>query len=149
MKKIISYMGLFILLLSSASAQILHPVSWSYAAKRTGKNQAVLLLKASIEDGWHIYSAYQADGGPVKTSFEFTPVKDYDLIGKIEEPVPVSKFEEAFNMKVSFFEKTVVFQQKVRLDATHPVIKGKLNFMVCNNQKCLSPETVEFTVPVK
>src|SRR5438552_16003812 len=96
-------------------AQILSPVKWSCAAKRTGQNEAMLLFKASIDDGWHIYSVHQAPGGPVKTAFKFTPGAGYTLIGKVSEPAPLTKFEDAFGIDVKYFEKEVVFRQTVRL----------------------------------
>jgi len=129
-------------------AQILHPVRWSYAAKRINATEAVILLKADIGEGWHIYSAYQKDGGPVKTSFEFTPSADYSLAGGISEPQPVTKYEKAFDMNVSYFEKQVIFQQKIHLKAKQVLIKGNLKFMVCNDRQCLPPETVSFSGPV-
>jgi len=55
----------------TASSQILKPVKWSYAAKKTSSTEATLYLKASIEEGWHIYSQYVTDGGPVKNEFYF------------------------------------------------------------------------------
>lgn len=131
------------------SAQILDPVKWSYAAKRTGKDEVVVFLKATIEDGWHIYSTRQKDGGPVKTSFIFSPGKDYVLVGKIMEPVPVTKFEKSFGMDVHYFERSVIFQQKVRLKKAQAEIKGKLEFMVCNDQKCLPPDERTFSISVK
>ncbi|NRF37456.1 protein-disulfide reductase DsbD N-terminal domain-containing protein [Pedobacter foliorum] len=139
----------FALLLSlSASSQILNPVKWSYAAKRTSKTEAILYLKATIGDGWHIYSQSIAEGGPLKTSFSFNQAKDYKLIGKTLEPKAITKFEKSFEMNVSYFEKAVVFQQKVKLTGAKVRIKGILEFMVCNEQQCLPPETVEFSIPV-
>jgi DsbC/DsbD-like thiol-disulfide interchange protein len=134
-----------------AYGQILHPVKWSYGAKRLNAHEAVIFLKAEIEEGWHIYSSHQKDGGPVKTSFQFSPSGDYALSGTISEPIPVTKHEEAFNMDVSYFEHSVIFQQKVTLRQAQDdlKIKGSLNFMVCNNRQCLPPETIEFTIPVK
>ena len=148
MKKTITIF--FCLLITvKALAQIEHPVKWGYASKRTGKNEVTIMLKADIENGWHIYSVYQEPGGPVKTSFVFDNGRDYVLIGKINEPTPMTKFEQAFNMKVSYFENSVIFTQKVSLKSPHPTIKGKLTFMVCNNKKCLAPEDVAFEIPVK
>jgi DsbC/DsbD-like thiol-disulfide interchange protein len=132
-----------------ASAQILDPVKWSYAARRTGKDEAVVFLKATIEDGWHIYSTRQKDGGPVKTSFTFSPGVDYVLVGTMMEPMPVTKFEKSFGMDVHYFERSVIFQQKVRLKKPQAVIKGKLEFMVCNDQKCLPPDERDFSIAVK
>jgi hypothetical protein len=148
-KTIIMTLLLVAVAAGSLYAQILTPVKWSYAAKRTGPKAATVFIKATIDEGWHIYSAYQKEGGPVKTSFTFEPSKDYSLVGGISEPQPVTKFEKTFAMNVSYFGREVVFSQKVRLKTAFPVIKGSLNFMVCNDQKCLPPEDVAFMVPVK
>lgn len=137
------------LLSTGLFAQILKPVKWSYAAKKIDKTQAVLLLKATIDKGWHIYSNQQKDGGPVKTSFTFTPAKDYTVNGAVAEPKPITKFEKAFNMNVSYFENTVVFQQKIKLRKDQTNIKGKIEYMVCNDKQCLPPEDVDFSIPIK
>jgi DsbC/DsbD-like thiol-disulfide interchange protein len=130
-------------------AQIESPVKWAYGAKRISPTEAVVFLKATIDDGWHIYSAYQKDGGPVKTSFTFEPSKEYILSGKIAEPTPVTKFEKSFGMNVTYFENTVTFQQKVHLKtAGATVVKGKLEYETCNDHKCLPPDDVEFSIPV-
>src|SRR3569623_939749 len=75
---------------TGAFAQIDKPVKWSYAAKKINNTEAVIFLLATIQPGWHIYSQNVKDGGPVKTSFTFTPSKEYALIGKTAEPNPVS-----------------------------------------------------------
>lgn len=130
-------------------AQLYHPVKWAYAAKKSGANEATVFLKATIEDSWHIYSAYQKDGGPVKTSFVFTPSKDYELSGPLNEPKPITRFEKVFSMDVNYFEKEVIFQQKLRLNVGQTLVKGALKFMVCNDKTCLAPESVSFAIPVK
>lgn len=133
----------------SASSQILKPVKWSYAAKKTSKTEATLYLKATIEDGWHLYSQNMADGGPVKTSFTFAPAKTYTSVGKTIEPKAITQFEKSFDMNVSYFEKSVVFQQKVKLNGANAIVKGTVEYMVCDDSQCLPPETVEFSIPVK
>ena len=52
-------------------------------------------------------------------------------------------------MNVSYFEKSVIFQQKVKLTGANATVKGTLEYMVCDDSQCLPPETVEFSVPVK
>ncbi|MGZ3767706.1 MAG: protein-disulfide reductase DsbD domain-containing protein [Mucilaginibacter sp.] len=134
-------------LATGAFAQIEKPVKWSYAAKRINSTEAVVFLRATIDQGWHIYSQNVKDGGPIKTSFTFTPSKAYALVGKTAEPTPVTKFEDAFKMNVSYFEKTVTFQQKIKLkSATATSVKGQLEYMVCNDRKCLPPEDVDFDI---
>ena len=130
-------------------AQILKPVKWSYAAKKINKTEAVLLIKATIDQGWHIYSTQQKDGGPVKTSLTITPSKDYAINGAVAEPKPVTKFENAFKMNVSYFEKSVIFQQKIKLKKDQVNIKGQVEYMVCNDKQCLPPEDTDFSIPVK
>jgi DsbC/DsbD-like thiol-disulfide interchange protein len=134
---------------AGAYAQIESPVKWGYGAKRISPTEAVVFLRATIDDGWHIYSANQKDGGPIKTSFEFTPSKEYTVVGKIAEPTPVTKFEKSFSMDVLYFENSVTFQQKVHLKtAGATVVKGKLEYMTCNDHKCLPPDDIEFSIPV-
>ena len=138
-----------VMFITATQAQILAPVKWSYAAKKLNNKEAVIFIKASVDNGWHIYSQYVKDGGPIATSFKFAPSKAYHLVGKTMEPTPATKFETAFKMNVSYFEKEVVFQQKVKLNAGATTVKGKLEYMVCNNKQCLPPEDVDFTVAVK
>ena len=148
MKRLILFLTVTTFTLS-AHSQILKPVTWSYAAKKTSKNEAVVYIKASIDQGWHLYSQDVKDGGPVKTTFTFPVSKEYTLVGKTVEPKAVTRYEDTFKMNVSFFEKSVVFQQKVMLKGATAVIKGKVEFMTCDDKQCLPPEEIDFSVPVK
>jgi len=130
-------------------AQIETPVKWSYAAKKLNSTEAIIFVKATIKNDWHIYSMNQKDGGPVKTSITFSPSKDYIIEGKLSEPAPIAKFEKVFNMNVKYFEKSVIFQQKIKLKKSQTVVNGNLEFMACNNLKCLPPEDLNFTVTIK
>lgn len=132
-----------------ANAQIEQPVTWSYAAKKISATEAIIYMKANIDEGWHLYSQTVKPGGPVKTTFIFSASKSYSLIGKTSEPKPIVKNEKVFNMDVAFFEKSAIFQQKIKFNGKPTVVKGKVEFMVCNDKQCLPPEEVEFTVPVK
>lgn len=131
-----------------AFAQIEGHVNWAYAAKKVSATEAVVLLKATIDDGWHIYSAYIKEGGPIKTSFKFAKSAEYTPVGQIVEPKPLSQYDKNFGMNLTFFENSAVFQQKVKLKGKKATVKGTLEFMTCNDQKCLPPETVDFSVNV-
>ncbi len=149
MKKITLILAMVMFTIAGAFAQIEKPVTWLYSAKKTSNTEAVLYLKAKIEGNWHIYSQNMKDGGPVKTTFAFTPSKDYTLVGKTEEPKAIVKYESTFKMNVSYFENDVIFQQKIKLNKGTTVVKGKVEFMVCNDKQCLPPDEVEFSIPVK
>ncbi|MDB5151137.1 MAG: sugar transporter [Mucilaginibacter sp.] len=148
MKKLI-LAALTFVISTSSYAQILTPVKWLYGAKKINNEQAVVFIKATIERGWHIYSQHVADGGPVKTSFKFDKSDDYTLNGNTTEPKAVSKYEKVFGMNVQYFERSVLFQQKIKLKSGQASVNGTLNYMVCNNTQCLPPENIEFSIPVK
>ncbi|MFD0766497.1 protein-disulfide reductase DsbD N-terminal domain-containing protein [Mucilaginibacter lutimaris] len=132
-----------------AKAQVESHVRWAYAAKKTSPTEAVVLIKATIDPGWHIYSQTVKEGGPIKTSFTFAPSKEYVLVGKPVEPQPVIKYEKTFGMNVGYFENSVVFQQKIKLkSAKASAVKGKLEFMTCSDSRCLQPDEVEFSIPL-
>jgi hypothetical protein len=130
-------------------AQILTPVHWSYGAKKISPTEAVVFIKATIDNGWHVYSQTVKDGGPVKTTITFTPSKEYSTVGSTAEPAPITRMEKVFNMEVGFFENSVVFQQKIRLKAGKTIVKGSLEYMTCNDHQCLPPEDVEFSIPIE
>jgi hypothetical protein len=148
MKKV--FLAAIVLLMSAgAFAQIETPVKWSYGAKRISSTEAVVFLRATIQDGWHIYSLDVKEGGPIKTSFTFNPSKEYSLDGKASEPTPITKYESVFSMNVSYFEKSVTFQQKVKLKSANvAAVTGKLEYMTCNDKKCLPPDDIDFSIPL-
>ncbi|MBB5436349.1 hypothetical protein HDC92_000013 [Pedobacter sp. AK017] len=124
-------------------------VRWSYSAKKLSATEAVLYMKASIGGAWHLYSVNQPEGGPMKTSFTFEPSADYALVGKVTEPKPKSMFDQNFGIEVLYFEKEVVFEQKVKLKNPESVVKGRVEFMACDDSQCLPPEEKEFSIVVK
>lgn len=132
-----------------SNAQIEAPVHWSYAAKKISSTEAIVFIRATIDNPWHIYSTTQKDGGPIKTSFEFNRSKAYKLLGSVQEPKPFAVHDKTFNMEVKYFENSVTFQQKVMLTSKDAVVNGKVTFMTCNDHQCLPPDDVEFSIPVK
>jgi len=149
MKKLIIATVILFMFTLTTKAQVLTPVHWSYGAKKLNKDEAVVFIKATIDDGWHVYSQTVKDGGPVKTTITFPASPAYTLIGKTIEPTPITRNEKVFNMDVSFFEHEVIFQQKIKLKAGQAIVKGTLEYMTCNDHQCLPPDDVEFSVAVK
>ena len=148
MKKIIFFVA-FLFASAASFGQILKPVKWSYASKRVSDKEAVLFFKATINDGWHIYSQTVPKNGPQSTSFSFHSSKAYHLNGKVQAAKPIVKHDPTFDMEVGYYEKAVVFQQKVKLTSNAPTVKGTLTYMVCNDKQCLPPEEVAFSIPIK
>lgn len=144
------YLFVFALLFTlSAKSQIYAPVKWSYATRLSAKTTATVFIKATIDNGWHIYALNLPEGGPKKTSIRFAPSKDYKLISKTVEPKAIRKYDESFHMNVDYHEKSVVFQQKINISSGQTVVKGSVSFMSCDAKRCLPEETVNFSIPVK
>ena len=148
MKKLSLVLAVVLFSAASAFSQIERPVKWSYLAKKINKTEAVLYIKANIEEGWHIYSQNVKPGGPIKTTFTFSPSKDYALNGKTTEPKPINYYDQNFKMNVNYFGDGVVFKQKFKLNKDATTVKGKVEFMVCNDKQCLPPDEVSFSIPV-
>jgi len=149
MKKVTLVFALLLFTVLGASAQIEAPVTWSYAQKKISNTEAIVYLKATIQDGWHIYSQNLKPGGPVKTTIKFAPSKDFVKVGTTSEPKPLSKFEKVFDMNVGYFEHQVIFQQKIKLNKPSATVSGTIAFMACDETKCLPPDEIKFSVDVK
>jgi len=133
----------------TASPRVENHVKWSCVAKRTSATAATIFLKATIDEGWHIYSQHIEEGGPTKTEFTFTPSKGYNLAGRTIEPKAQTKFDKFFKMNVGSFEKEVLFKQHIKLRSTAALtVKCKLEFGVCNDKTCLPPDEATFNIPV-
>ncbi|MBL1410283.1 protein-disulfide reductase DsbD domain-containing protein [Sphingobacterium faecale] len=149
MKKFSLLIVAVLMTVTGAFAQIHQPVKWSVAHKKTGKNEAVVFIKATIQNGWNIYSQNVGDGGPIPTSFKFESSKEYTLNGKTTEPTAKTKYEEVFKMNVPYFTNEVVFQQKVKLNKGTATVKGSVEWQACDKSQCLPPDEYNFTVTVK
>lgn len=149
MKKLSLLIVIVLFTAAGAVAQIYNPVKWSVASKKLNDKEAVVFIKATIEKGWHIYGLNVPNGGPIATSFAFQPSKDYNLHGKVAAPAPQSKFEKAFDMNVTYYAKEVTFQQKIKLNKGQTTVKGTVEFMACDAERCLPPEEYAFNVTIK
>ena len=145
---------LFLLLLLfwgswSAQAQIYDPVSWKFSVENVKGDEATLVLSATIQNGWYLYSQFIEEGGPIPTSFSFEKSDAYSLIGSVSEsPKAVPAFDAVFSMQIAKHKNKVDFKQKVKLKQAKVTVKGMLEFMTCDDRNCLPPEEVPFSINV-
>lgn len=150
MKKFTLVVVVLFFAVSGAFAQIHTPVKWQVAYKKTSNTEAVVLVRAIIDDGWHIYSTDVPSGGPIATSFAFNKSNDFTVVGKTLEPKPKSKYEAVFKMDVPYHSKEVTFQQKVKLNGKKETrVAGTVTFMACDATQCLPPDDYSFAVTIK
>lgn len=130
--------------------QILKPVKWSFSTKQISAAEVQLVLTATIDPTWHLYSQDIPPDGPVPTSFTFEKSTDYKLIGKVKEPKAKEEFDKNFDMVVKYFADKAVFTQNIEVLTDKDFqIKGFLEFMCCDDGRCLPPDEVDFTFKIK
>jgi thiol:disulfide interchange protein DsbD len=148
MKKIY-FLLLSFFLVTAVNAQIENPVKWSYTAKKISDKVYDVYVTAVLDPKWHLY-AQEAGEGPVPTSFTFNKNPLVILDGKVKETGKLEKqYDENFKSVLKFYAGTVSFVQRVKLkSAASTVVTGAVEYMVCNNNKCLPPKEIKFSVPV-
>jgi hypothetical protein len=128
----------------------LNPVKWEAKYNDLGHNEGEIILTATIEKKWHVYSQFiSPDAGPVPTSFIFSGAKNFELVGKAQEEGAHEEFVKAFEAKIAVFENKAVFKQKIKrsnLKAFNTVIK--LEYMTCNDMQCLPPKTIDLNLAI-
>ncbi|MFZ4399885.1 MAG: cytochrome c biogenesis protein CcdA [Bacteroidales bacterium] len=131
-------------------SQIKSPVKWTYTVKQDKTNTAELIFTANIEKGWHLYSQFMEEGGPIVTSFVFNKDKNYKLEGKTAEPKPNAEYDEMFKMTVKYFNKQAIFKQKIKiLSNIDFAVKGNFEYMVCNDGSCIPFQDNVFEFKIK
>lgn len=125
-------------------SQIEDPVQWSTSIEKKSANEYELITTAIIESGWHLYSQNVPEFGPIPTSFLYEiPENTIQLQGVTTEGEGKTVDDPVFGMKIKFFENKAIFKQKILLNKKVDVIKGVVEFMVCDDEKCLAPTEVD------
>lgn len=150
LKQIIGILGIAVVMLFSGNSLfgqegILEPVKWKFSSKEISKTEIELVFKAEIEDKWHLYSQ-DIPMSPPATVFSFEKNSVYELVGKVEEISKViEEYDPNFEMELKYYGHEAIFVQKVKLLTDGPVtVKGYLEYMCCDDKRCLPPTEEEF-----
>ncbi|MCI9846851.1 protein-disulfide reductase DsbD family protein [Flavobacterium pectinovorum] len=134
------------LLVSLCSAQILEPVKWTTSVEKIADTEYKLTAKATIDSGWHVYSQNVPEDGPVATSFIFDDQGGaFKIIGNTVEGEGHTAMDPVFKKTIKYFENTAVFEQKIEVSGTKNSLTALVEFMACDDTKCLPPTEAELT----
>ncbi len=150
MNKIFLYLLLAFVSTASMQSQILDPVKWSTSVKKISETEYDLISKATIENKWHLYSQQVPEDGPLPTVFTFEENSAYKSIGKVKEGKGITEHDPVFDMVITFFSNTATFTKRIALTGNEgTTIKGEVEFMVCDDTRCLPPNYVDlvFKIP--
>ncbi|HEY6505814.1 MAG TPA: protein-disulfide reductase DsbD domain-containing protein [Chitinophagaceae bacterium] len=134
-----------------SNAQVKDPVKWTFTAKKISNDTYEVHLEATIEKGWHIYSQATPEGGPLPTGITFSKNPLLTLSGVVKEIGKLEQHHEPlFGVDVKQYSNKVDFVQTFKVKAgAKTAVKGSVEYMVCDNEKCLPPKTVKFSVSLK
>jgi len=143
---------------ASGSSQIpKEPIKWS-AKLQSGETplkageRFALQLTASIEEGWHLYSTEQVEGGPIATRITLPAGQPFEKAGAIESSEPKTTFDPNFNLMTEFYEDEALFAVPAKVNSIaapgKAEVKVNVSFQTCNDEICLPPRTVKISVPV-
>ncbi|MBC7650679.1 MAG: hypothetical protein H7101_02900 [Deinococcales bacterium] len=146
MKKILVTI-LFSIGLLALHAQVQSPVSWKFEAKKNGAVYNVIIT-ATVDKHWHIYSQNTGKNGPVPTTITFKNNPLVTFNGKVKEIGKLEKiYDKNFQTDVLFYSNKVVFTQALKVKAGIKTnISGTIEYMVCDDEKCLPPTKKTFDI---
>lgn len=148
MKKVLFFLLIF-LATANANAQIVKPVKWTSKVEQLSDSEFNLVMNGKIDDGWHLYSQFTPENGPLPAEFTFENAKgNYELVGKTKESDYKKQYNDVFEVDEYYFEKKVTFIQKIKI--TNPKltsIKAKIDFQVCKDVCINGDNTFTFQLP--
>jgi thiol:disulfide interchange protein DsbD len=150
MKKIVILSLLFVYTLNVNAQQKLNPVKWTFEAVKKSDKQYDIVFTANVDAPWHIYSQF-VKKGPVPTSIKIKKNAIVQLKGTAKEIGKLEKhFDKNFGTEIAYFSNKVQFVQTVTLRAASKTsLSGEIEYMVCNDERCLPPTKVPFELIIQ
>ncbi len=147
-KKFVYLLGLLVMTVA-VQAQILTPVKWKIQLEDSESAEKTVTFTATADQGWHVYDMNLPKGGPISTSITYETLKGAELVGKPTSSVAPSvvRDEQAYpGLELRWYSGTVTFTQKIKVtDSKAFKMVGEVEYMACNDESCLPPETESFT----
>lgn len=143
-------LSLLVTMISAVSlAQSNKEVKWAFSAKKIADKTYEVVLTATVNGNWHIYSQNVGVDGPIPTAFTFTKNPLLAFEGAVKENGKlIKKNEEVWGGEVRYYENKVEFVQKVKIKGGKTNLAGKVEYMVCNEEKCLPPAETAFSIAI-
>src|SRR5688572_17217332 len=146
----VTLLSLLVTMISAVSlAQSSKEVKWSFSSKKIADKTYEVVLTAVVNGNWHIYSQNVGVDGPIPTAFTFTKNPLLAFEGAVKENGKlIKKNEEVWGGEVRYYENKVEFIQRVKIKGGKTKLAGKVEYMVCNEEKCLPPAETDFSIAI-
>ena len=143
-----------LILILSVAAVAQDPTKWNLESDRTpetvvnSSDRVSVVLRATVEPGWHLYGLDQPEGGPVPTTIKVSSGSPFEIVGDIRTDKPQIKADPNFlidgkPLETRFFENKASFEMTLRAtaEAKFGDLKLDVRFQLCNDTFCLPPRT--------
>ena len=132
----------------SWAQQMVDPVKWNTKVNELEEGLYQIVFSASVAAGWHIYDLGPYElGGPMATSFEFTPDASYTLEGGVYALSEAHReFDPIYEMEIGYYENGVQFAQNVRSEGG-ATVAVTADWMACNDTNCVTGDK-DFSIKV-
>ena len=140
---------LFFFIFSTVNSQMLEPAKWTTKVEKLSETEFNLIINGTIDDGWHVYTQFTPDGGPIAMKLIFKNQNaNYQLIGKAQESKFKKEFSEIFEIDEYFFEKSATITQRIKI--TNPKttkISLRFEYQVCKEACINDVKNFVFDIP--
>lgn len=145
----IAFLLTLIALCNIGFAQLAQPVKWNFKTEQLANSKIALHFKATIEEGWHLYSTNLPEGGPIATSFHFEESSNYTLDSLTSLTPSTKVFDNSFGMEISYFSNQAEFVQFITINTSNSFeLKGYIEHMSCNDETCTPPTESDFAFEI-
>lgn len=125
--------------------QLLDPSKWAVTINKISDTESDITITVTLDKGWHIYSQkLPSEDGPFPTKVYFENLQNIELIGEAKEVGDMkSEYDPNFMLTLNFYADKVSFVQKVKILGKPSKLTALVDFMLCDDEKCLPPDTYE------
>src|SRR5690606_29493211 len=118
------------------------------AASDLGNGTWRLDFKAAIDENWGVYSQESFGEGPIPTKIAFDTLASSAPVGAARESGPDMHegMDDLFGINVRKYYKEATFSQDVQVQDPAQAITGTIEFMACDNSRCIFPDPLRFSI---
>ncbi len=113
-----------------------------------------LVLQATIDAGWHIYSLHlQGEDMPPPTKVKF--ITSFTKSTPVYETRPIHQLDKVIGVQLDYHEEKAFFYQNVTIPKEAQVknylVQARITYQTCSNRVCFPPVTdvVKTNVPIE
>ena len=109
-------------------------------------------IKATIDNGWHVYAPTQSGQGPTPLSVKVESSPLTSLASKIDGPVPEKSLDPNFGIETETYSGEPMLTVPIRVSAealkSGKPIDVKVRSQACSDKLCLPAKTTTLSVTI-